>query len=109
LWKVRQGRKFAAALAQAYPLKPGWRTWLTADTVVCRCERVTYGALCDAVRTRAATGPRTAKLVSRVGLGRCQGRTCLRNAADLTGVTFTDRRPIAAPLRLGELAAEEEE
>nr|WP_042183080.1 FAD/NAD(P)-binding oxidoreductase [Kibdelosporangium sp. MJ126-NF4]CEL15344.1 Putative oxidoreductase in 4-hydroxyproline catabolic gene cluster [Kibdelosporangium sp. MJ126-NF4]CTQ95617.1 Putative oxidoreductase in 4-hydroxyproline catabolic gene cluster [Kibdelosporangium sp. MJ126-NF4] len=108
LRKVRQGRRFAAALAQAYPIGPGWRDWLATDTVVCRCERVTYGALCDAVSTRAATGARTVKLVSRVGLGRCQGRTCLRNAADLTGVAFPERRPIAAPLRLGELAAEEE-
>ncbi|CAM3329776.1 NAD(P)/FAD-dependent oxidoreductase [Kibdelosporangium persicum] len=109
LRKVRQGRRFAAAMAQAYPIKPGWRSWLATDTIVCRCERVTYGALCDAVETRAATGARTVKLVSRVGLGRCQGRTCLRNAADLTGVPFPERRPIAAPLRLGELAAEEEE
>ncbi len=109
LRKVRQGRRFAAALTQAYPVQPGWRDWLATDTIVCRCERVTYGALSDAVRTRAATGARTVKLVSRVGLGRCQGRTCLRNAADLTGVAFNDRRPIAAPLRLGELAAEEEE
>ncbi|ALG07110.1 NAD(P)/FAD-dependent oxidoreductase [Kibdelosporangium phytohabitans] len=109
LRKVRQGRRFATALAQAYPIGPGWRDWLATDTIVCRCERVTYGALCDAVDTRSATGARTAKLVSRVGLGRCQGRTCLRNAADLTGVAFPERRPIAAPLRLGELAAKEEQ
>ncbi|ONI81163.1 FAD/NAD(P)-binding oxidoreductase [Actinosynnema sp. ALI-1.44] len=109
LRKVRQGRAFAAALARAYPIRPGWRDWLATDTVVCRCERVTYGALCDAVQDRSATGARTVKLVSRVGLGRCQGRTCLRNAADLTGVAFTERRPIAAPVRLGELAAKEDQ
>ncbi|MBP2320232.1 NADPH-dependent 2,4-dienoyl-CoA reductase/sulfur reductase-like enzyme [Kibdelosporangium banguiense] len=109
LRRVRQGRRFAAALADAHPIRPGWQGWLSGETTICRCERVTYAAMQDAIVSRGATGARAVKLVSRVGLGRCQGRTCLRNAADLTGVTFTDRRPIAAPLRLGELAAEEEE
>lgn len=106
--KVREGRKFAAALAYAHRIQPGWQTWLTEDTVICRCERVRLGELRSAVADRAATGGRTLKLVSRVGLGRCQGRTCAQTVADLTGVTLTDRRPIATPLRLGELAAEEE-
>jgi D-hydroxyproline dehydrogenase subunit alpha len=109
LRQVRQGRQFAVALQDAHPIRPGWQGWLDEGTTICRCERVTYGAMQEAIASRGATGPRAVKLVSRVGLGRCQGRTCLRNAADLTGVTFNDRRPIAAPLRLGELAAEEEE
>jgi D-hydroxyproline dehydrogenase subunit alpha len=108
LRKVRQGRQFAAALADAHPIKPGWRGWLTKTTTICRCERVTYEVLQQAIDSRAATGARAMKLVSRVGLGRCQGRTCMRNVADLTGVAFTDRRPIAVPVRLGELASEEE-
>jgi D-hydroxyproline dehydrogenase subunit alpha len=109
LRKVRRGRQFAAALADAHPVKPGWQGWLTDSTTICRCERVTYEALQEAVDGRVLTGARALKLVSRVGLGRCQGRTCMRNVADLTGVTFTDRRPIAAPVRLGELAFEEEQ
>jgi NADPH-dependent 2,4-dienoyl-CoA reductase/sulfur reductase-like enzyme len=108
LRKVRAGRRFAAALARAYPVRPGWHGWLTEDTVICRCERVRLGDLTAAVADRQATGARTLKLVSRVAMGRCQGRTCARNAAELTGVPLSDRRPIAAPLRLGELAAEEE-
>jgi NADPH-dependent 2,4-dienoyl-CoA reductase/sulfur reductase-like enzyme len=109
LREVRAGRRFAAALAQAYPIRPGWRAWLDEDTIVCRCERVRLGQLRSAVESRQATGARSVKLVSRVGLGLCQGRTCLRNAEELTGIQFTDRRPIAAPLRLGELAAEEDQ
>jgi NADPH-dependent 2,4-dienoyl-CoA reductase/sulfur reductase-like enzyme len=109
LHQVRAGRRFADALAQAYPIPSGWHSWLTDSTIVCRCERVSLGELRTAVAARAATDARTMKLVSRIGLGRCQGRICGRNAADLTGIPFTDRRPLAAPLRLGELAAEEEE
>ncbi|TCO62619.1 NAD(P)/FAD-dependent oxidoreductase [Actinocrispum wychmicini] len=103
LMRVRHGRRFAAALAKAYPVKPGWRTWLADDTIVCRCERVPVGQLRAAIADRQLTEARAVKLASRVGLGLCQGRTCTRNAEDLTGIQFTDRRPVAAPVRLGEL------
>ncbi|MCP2164507.1 NAD(P)/FAD-dependent oxidoreductase [Goodfellowiella coeruleoviolacea] len=117
LRQVRAGRGFAAALAGAYPVRPGWRSWLTEDTLVCRCEEVSYGALCQAVRQRAALGGRVLRLTSRVGLGPCQGRICGRNAAELAEALLcradqrppltpaaSARRPIAAPIRLGELA-----
>ncbi|MGP3954010.1 FAD/NAD(P)-dependent oxidoreductase [Streptomyces sp. 7N604] len=104
--RVRSGRRFAEALADAHRVRPGWRTWLTDDTLVCRCEEVTYGDLRGAVRDRAADGMRTLKLTSRVGLGPCQGRVCGRNAAELAGLDASgaDRRPIAQPIRLGDLA-----
>ncbi|KAA2262198.1 FAD-dependent oxidoreductase [Solihabitans fulvus] len=104
---VRAGRRFAAALDRAHPVRAGWQSWLAEDTLICRCEEVDYGALCRAVRDRDAIGVRSLKLVSRVGLGACQGRTCGRNAADLVGgldPAGLARRPIAAPVRLGELA-----
>ncbi|GLZ40724.1 pyridine nucleotide-disulfide oxidoreductase [Actinokineospora sp. NBRC 105648] len=105
-------RRFAAALADAHPIKPGWQTWLTPETLVCRCEEVTYQALCAATDLDAA-GVRTLKLTSRVGLGLCQGRMCGRNATELAATrldqAFFDeaalhRRPIATPIRLSELA-----
>ncbi|GAA2988766.1 FAD-dependent oxidoreductase [Actinokineospora diospyrosa] len=119
LAKVRSGRRFAAALAAAHPIRPGWQTWLADDTLVCRCEEVTYRALREAIDLDA-TGTRTFKLTSRVGLGLCQGRMCGRSAVDLattlaaqrrTFFTPADlqRRPIATPLRLAELASLPEE
>ncbi|MEU7478105.1 FAD/NAD(P)-binding oxidoreductase [Lentzea sp. NPDC042327] len=103
---VRDGRLFAAALARVHAVRPGWRTWLTPETTVCRCEKVTRAAL----DTAAATTMRELKLTSRVALGRCQGRICARNAAELTGIPFDDqRRVIAVPIPLGELAALPEE
>lgn len=108
LRRVRSGRRFAAALARAYPVRPGWQEWLREDTLVCRCEEVAHGELRRAVERRAALGVRSVKLVSRAGLGPCQGRICGRNVAELTqlpdpGAAFA-RRPLAAPLRLAELA-----
>ncbi|HEX6340629.1 FAD-dependent oxidoreductase [Umezawaea sp.] len=114
---VRRGRAFAAALAAAHPLPSGRHGWLTPDTLVCRCEEVTARALDAALDLGAADG-RTLKLVSRAGLGSCQGRVCGREVADLAaarlGHPLPDadafhRRPFATPLRLGELAQDPEE
>ncbi|MBB4894820.1 NADPH-dependent 2,4-dienoyl-CoA reductase/sulfur reductase-like enzyme [Streptomyces olivoverticillatus] len=112
--RVRAGRRFAAALEETYPIREGWRSRLTEDTLVCRCEEVTYGQLRDAVTDRGADAMRTIKLTCRVGLGACQGRICGRNAADLVAgllgrppadTLATDRRPLAHPVRLGDLAS----
>ncbi|HEX7301360.1 FAD/NAD(P)-binding oxidoreductase [Lentzea sp.] len=101
---VRRGRLFAAALHRAHAVQPGWKTWLAPDTTVCRCEKVRFQDIADAATMREL------KLTSRVALGRCQGRLCARNAAELTGVPFDgQRRVIAVPIPLGELAALPEE
>lgn len=106
---VRRGRLFAAALARAHEVQPGWQTWLTPDTTVCRCEKVTLGGLAPEDHA-GATSMRELKLTSRVAMGRCQGRICARNAAELTGVPFDgQRRVIAVPIPLGELAELPEE
>ncbi|GAA0208507.1 FAD/NAD(P)-binding oxidoreductase [Saccharothrix mutabilis subsp. mutabilis] len=103
-----RGRTFAAALDRVHAVRPGWRTWPDERTTVCRCEEVDLAALRAAVDEHAALGLRSLKLTCRVGLGLCQGRVCLRNAAELAGVPYDadrfSRRPVAAPLRLGELA-----
>ncbi len=105
---VARGKRLAETLAAAYPVRAGWHRWLNDDTLVCRCEEVPYDELRQAVRTRDAAGPRALKLTSRAGLGLCQGRVCARNTAELLGVpldhTAAARRPIAVPVRLGDLA-----
>ncbi|HVK23526.1 MAG TPA: FAD-dependent oxidoreductase [Actinokineospora sp.] len=113
---VRRGRVFAQGLDKAYPVRPGWQSWLTDETLVCRCEEVSLGALRTSLDHYQALGVRSLKLTSRVGLGLCQGRVCGRAAAELaagiTGGTYdpaaTAKRPLAAPLRLSELAEKEE-
>ncbi|MGW2330921.1 FAD/NAD(P)-dependent oxidoreductase [Streptomyces sp. NPDC001700] len=105
-------RGFAAALYAAYPVRPGWREWLTEGTVVCRCEEVTAGAIRQAVTDLGATDPRAVKLCARPGMGLCQGRVCGYATAALTAahagrdVTEEDlrglaSRPIAQPVPLG--------
>ncbi|TDU90440.1 thioredoxin reductase [Kribbella voronezhensis] len=107
--QVAKGKRFATALAKAYPIQPGWQSWSGGSTVVCRCEEVTRGRLADTVTDRDVTGQRSLKLTSRVGLGLCQGRICSRTAAELTGIPADHRRPVAVPVRLQDLAAIQED
>ncbi|GAB3228291.1 FAD/NAD(P)-binding oxidoreductase [Glycomyces halotolerans] len=108
--RVRSWRRFAAALAEAYPVESGWHGWLRESTLVCRCEEVTYGELRRAVTERGIGGPASLEHATRAGIGMCQGRVCGANIAALAGIPGVAegvaRRPVAVPVRLGELAAE---
>jgi D-hydroxyproline dehydrogenase subunit alpha len=113
----RRLRGFAAALHRAYPVPDGWMDRLRDDTLVCRCEEVTRAGVATAIELGAAD-PRAVKLLSRAGMGWCQGRVCGYatarltaaasgrdlDAGDLAGLA---RRPLAQPVRLGHLAAED--
>jgi NADPH-dependent 2,4-dienoyl-CoA reductase/sulfur reductase-like enzyme len=111
-------RRFAAALADIYPVRDGWRSWLREDTLVCRCEEVPLARLRAAVDELGVTGLKTLKLTTRAGLGLCQGRICgpsvSRLCAALSPAEVADplafaTRTIATPIRLGELAGPNEE
>ncbi|MFC6091678.1 NAD(P)/FAD-dependent oxidoreductase [Saccharothrix lopnurensis] len=101
-------REFATRLSAAHATGPGWRSWLDDATVVCRCEDVTAGTLRRAAGATRSRGLRSLKLTTRAGLGLCQGRTCGPAVEDLLAGVLdpgrTANRPIAVPLRLGELA-----
>ncbi|TFD75662.1 NAD(P)/FAD-dependent oxidoreductase [Cryobacterium fucosi] len=111
----RTFRGFAARLEAAHGIRSGWPGMLTDGTIVCRCEEVSFSALCGAAESTGSRSLRSLKLSTRVGLGICQGRVCGRTVEELLGRRLVgglgdgvtaDRRPIAAPIRLGELAAD---
>ncbi|MFI6353869.1 FAD-dependent oxidoreductase [Streptomyces sp. NPDC050743] len=103
--RTRQ-RAFFAALETVYAPPAGWADRITDDTVVCRCEEVTAGQVRTAAGTLGAGDLRTAKLLTRAGMGWCQGRMCAPAVAGLTGCPLTaGRRPFARPVPLGVLAA----
>ncbi|MGY5115603.1 FAD-dependent oxidoreductase [Streptomyces sp. 900105755] len=98
-------RRFAAALDDAYVPPAHWAEQVTDDTVVCRCEEVTGGAVRRAVTELGAGDVRTVKLLTRAGMGWCQGRMCGPAVAGLAGCPQTAaRRPFARPVPLGVLA-----
>ncbi|WP_104086896.1 NAD(P)/FAD-dependent oxidoreductase [Arthrobacter sp. GMC3] len=109
-------RAFAVAMHRANPVPARWHSWLTPETVVCRCEEVSYGSLCDAHTELGAQDARSLKSFARPGMGWCQGRVCgfatASIAADFAGCpTSADdlrsmaKRTLAAPVTLGQLAA----
>lgn len=110
-------RAFAELMAAAHRPGPGWTGWLRPDTDVCRCEEVPVAKVREAVEELGAGDARTVKLLTRAGMGWCQGRMCGPAVACLAGsgapetgepgASAPDRRPIACPVPLAQLAAGE--
>ncbi|QMU77292.1 FAD-dependent oxidoreductase [Streptacidiphilus sp. PB12-B1b] len=99
-------RRFAELMADRHRPGAGWADWLTSDTEVCRCEEVTVGAVREAVDELGAGDPRTVKLLTRAGMGWCQGRMCGPAVARLTGGDDpAGTRPLSCPVPMGVLAA----
>lgn len=73
--ELARARAFSNGLGRLYVPPAGLADLATSDTVVCRCEEVTRGEIVSAFRsgTRATAG---AKMWTRAGMGRCQGRIC---------------------------------
>ncbi|RAX45369.1 FAD/NAD(P)-binding oxidoreductase [Arthrobacter sp. AQ5-06] len=111
---VRQ-RRFAEAMHRAHPVPAAWQDWLAPQTTVCRCEEVTAGEITGARDDLGARDARTLKSFTRAGMGWCQGRVCGFAAACLgagpggaptiESLSAAAKRPLAAPVGIGELAA----
>ncbi len=101
-------RAFAELMGAVHRPGPGWTEWTADDTEVCRCEEVTAGAVRTAVGELGAGDSRTVKLLTRAGMGWCQGRTCGFAVRELAGCAAetggADRRPLACPVPLSVLA-----
>lgn len=72
----RSLQAFATALHDVFAIKPGWKSWLDAETLICRCEEVPYTRVRAALDELGAGDARTVKLLARPGMGWCQGRIC---------------------------------
>jgi NADPH-dependent 2,4-dienoyl-CoA reductase/sulfur reductase-like enzyme len=92
-------KKFAATLNRAFRPRPELKSLLHPETIVCRCEDVTFA------RLQQHNSWRSAKLQTRCGMGLCQGRVC----GPITQFLFDWRpesvRPPIFPARFENLAA----
>jgi bacterioferritin-associated ferredoxin len=80
--QLERQRRFAAVLDALFPLSAHLGDLLTDDTVLCRCEGITVSEVRRAV-AEGATTVSAARMVTRAGMGRCQGRMCGASVAEL--------------------------
>ncbi len=90
---------FAEILGDLFDPRPGLETLATPDTILCRCEDVTAGAVDKAVG-EGATTMSALKIVTRCGQGPCQGRTCERLVSSrIPSPPAPERFSARAPMR----------
>jgi bacterioferritin-associated ferredoxin len=90
---------------------------LKEETIICRCEDVTYGQIVRAIENGFTTLEEIKRML-RCGMGACQGRTCVRLIsqiiAERTGrsmheITPPTARPPSMPVELAVLAGKADE
>jgi len=94
----RRWHAFRRALNEAFRLRDELKTIAAADTLVCRCEDVSFG------RLREFSSWREAKLQTRCGMGPCQGRICGGATHILFGWDMESVRPPVLPSCIETLA-----
>ncbi|HKR21352.1 MAG TPA: FAD-dependent oxidoreductase, partial [Pyrinomonadaceae bacterium] len=92
--------KFAQLLNRTFALRDELKTLAEAQTIVCRCEDVTFD------RLRGHDSWRAAKLQTRCGMGPCQGRICGSSVEFLFDWKTESVRPPILPVRVQSLISE---
>lgn len=110
---LARARRFQAGLWRLFAPRRLTATLATPETLMCRCEAVSFGAV-DALIAAGASDAGSIKRATRLGMGRCQGRYCAPLLAQRLGAAqgrdaaeadlFAPRPPFK-PLTLAQLAA----
>ena len=95
-------RRFAELLNRTFALRDELKHLAQPETIVCRCEDVTFD------RLHAHDSWRAAKLQTRCGMGPCQGRVCGSAVEFLFGWRAESVRPPVLPVRVESLLRSEE-
>lgn len=114
-------RAFARAMHHAHPVPRRWEDWMRDETVVCRCEEVTYEEVTTARDDLALADPRSLKGSTRAGMGMCQGRICgfamrclssqptATPESEHAAARQVSHRPLGTPLSVGALGGHTDE
>jgi len=81
--KLRCIDRLRDVLEAAFPYPSHWADDIVDDTLLCRCEEISAGAARQAIKDFSLSELNRLKAVSRIGMGRCQGRVCGAAAAEL--------------------------
>jgi bacterioferritin-associated ferredoxin len=115
--RLRRENAIGPFLEALYRPAPQFLAPIDDNTLVCRCEEVTRGAIAAAIAEQCQ-GPNQLKAFTRAGMGPCQGRMCGHSISEtmaaLTGRSPTEigylriRMPVK-PVTLGDMAGMVEE
>jgi len=113
--RLHRLRRFRAVLDQLSRIRPGLTTIPTPDTIVCRCEELTQAEVETGIDF-GGTDLRTLKVMTRLGMGACQGCMCwpaaarwiaARSGKSIEEIGPLSVRPPLGPLSVGDLARQE--
>jgi hypothetical protein len=107
----RHHLRFSRYFNRQCALKPGLVQTISPDTIICRCEEADFGQLKDLLG-QGIHAPKAIKNALRMGMGRCQGRTCGPLLTDLLQILDSQTqsppplrvRPPIKPVLLGDLS-----
>ena len=88
--KRNKAEHFGKQMGKLMSIRSKLLEGLTPDTIVCRCEDITYGQIMGAVNAGAADCNEV-KAWTRAGMGPCQGRTCGETIAEIVSRQVGDR------------------
>ena len=111
---AQQRAKFRGVLdGQTFPFPSKLVVTVADEVVFCRCEGISAGSLREAITKRGATDINQLKAFTRLGMGRCQGRLCATNGAEILAAAckvsieqvgrLRGQAPVK-PISIGELA-----
>jgi hydrogen cyanide synthase HcnB len=100
--KLSHCASFRRGLERAFPFPADWAADVPDSLVICRCEEITAGQLRQCAQDTGAREMNRLKALTRVGMGRCQGRTCGVAAAEI--LAHASGHPIAQVGRLRDQA-----
>jgi bacterioferritin-associated ferredoxin len=86
--KLARQARFRNALERAYPYPAHLLDDVAGAEIICRCEGITAGTLRAAATERDAQEMNRLKALTRIGMGRCQGRVCGPAAAEILARTL---------------------
>jgi NADPH-dependent 2,4-dienoyl-CoA reductase/sulfur reductase-like enzyme len=87
--KLQQQQRFGTLLSDLFTPPSGLVSLLSDDTIICRCEEVTLGEIKDAFE-KGARSIGEVKMLTRTGMGNCQGRMCEHTVASIIADRLSD-------------------
>lgn len=97
--KLASIEKFRDVLESAFPFPTTWANSIADDVILCRCEEIAVGHVRATALDQGVFELNRLKALTRVGMGRCQGRMCGSAAAEVLAAACDESPDAVGRLR----------